>query len=227
MHVVDSIAALGADRDVVILYVYADEQVRRSLDDGLVEAMAPGSLLVIHTTGSPATAPAIADRRAPRGIGVVDAAGSGGPALGCRRHAQPLPRRREVGGDVERCRQVFVAYASNITHFGALGSGQMVKLVNNLLFGCHIELALEAARLAGAFGIDATDLARTLHTCSGQSYSLDLVAMMGSAENLLATAGRFVHKDVVVALDVAASIGAPLGSFEAVTTPLLDRTAPH
>jgi 3-hydroxyisobutyrate dehydrogenase-like beta-hydroxyacid dehydrogenase len=226
VEVVDSVAALGAGRDFVLVYVYADEQVRSvALDDGLVDAMPPGSLLVIHTTGSPATAAAIADVARPRGIGVVDAAGSGGPA-----QVADGTLNLFLGGDpehVERCRPLFAAYASNVTHFGALGTGQMVKLVNNLLFGCHVELALEAARLAGAFGIDAAELARTLHTCSGQSYSLDLVAAMGSAENLVAAAGRFVHKDVLVARDVAAGIGASLGTFDVVTVPLLERTRPH
>jgi 3-hydroxyisobutyrate dehydrogenase-like beta-hydroxyacid dehydrogenase len=81
VQVIDSVAGLGADRDVVIVYVYADEQVRLvSLDDGLVDAMAPGSVLVIHTTGDPSTARAIAARAIARGVGVIDAPGSGGPA---------------------------------------------------------------------------------------------------------------------------------------------------
>lgn len=49
---------------------------------------------------------------------------------------------------------------------------------------------------------------------------------MGSADALIAPAGPYIHKDVLVARNVAASIGAPLGTFDAVTTPLLQRTAP-
>ena len=226
VEVVPSVSALAADRDVVVLYVFADEQVRAvALDDGLVDAMSPGSLLVIHTTGSPATAQAIAARANDRGVGVLDAPGSGGPE-----QVADGTLNLFVGGDatdLERCRPVFAAYTSHVTHFGALGSGQMVKLLNNLLFGAHVELAIEAARLAGAFGIDAAEVARVLHTCSGQSFSLDLIASMGSAENLVAGAGPYIHKDVVVARDVAASIDAPLGTFDAVTAPLLERTRPH
>jgi 3-hydroxyisobutyrate dehydrogenase-like beta-hydroxyacid dehydrogenase len=226
VEVVDSVPAVAANREVVLLYVYADEQVRRvALDDGLVDAMAPGSLLVIHTTGSPATARAIAASANARGVGVVDAPGSGGPA-----QVADGTLNLFVGGDpadVERGRRLFAAYTSKVTHFGTLGSGQIVKLLNNLLFGAQVELAVEAARLAGSFGIDAAELAQVLHTCSGQSFSLDLIASMGSAENLVGAAGEYIYKDVLVAREVAASIDAPLGTFDAVTAPLLERTRPR
>jgi hypothetical protein len=39
-------------------------------------------------------------------------------------------------------------------------------------------------------------------------------------------AGRFVHKDVVVAQSVADDLGASLGTIGALTTPLLERTRP-
>lgn len=224
VDIVATPAALGASCDVVLVYVFADEQVHSvAFDDALLAAMGPGSVLVVHTTGSPATAQAIA-AAAPPGVGVLDAAGSGGPADVAAGRLNLF-----VGGDaahLERCRPVFEAYTSTITHFGPVGAGQTVKLVNNLLFGSHVQLALDACRLAAAAGVDAAELARVLHTCSGQSYSLDLVATMGSADQLLAAAGRFIHKDVVVARAVAAELGAPLGAFDAVTTALLERTSP-
>jgi 3-hydroxyisobutyrate dehydrogenase-like beta-hydroxyacid dehydrogenase len=226
VEVVGSVRALGATRDVVLIYVYSDEQVRTvALDDGLVDAMMAGTLLVIHTTGSPATAQAIDARAGARGVDVIDAPGSGGPAT-----VADGTLNLFVGGDedaVERARALFAAYTSTVTHFGALGTGQIVKLINNLLFGAHVELAIEASRLSSAFGIDPATLARTLHTCSGQSFSLDLVAAMGSPETLVAGAGRFIHKDVLVASEVAAGIGAELGTFAAVTAPLLERTRPR
>ena len=50
---------------------------------------------------------------------------------------------------------------------------------------------------------------------------------MGSAQALLDLAGRFVHKDVVVARDLAADLGIDLGTLEPVTDRVLDRTAPR
>ncbi len=68
------------DAEAVVLCVFTDEQVRQvCLADGLVAAMPAGSTLVLHTTGSPRTAEAIAEHAAPRGVEVVDAPVSGGP----------------------------------------------------------------------------------------------------------------------------------------------------
>lgn len=103
--------------------------------------------------------------------------------------------------------------ATPTMRIGIVGTGEMGRpLVDRLL--------------TAGFGIDEAHLARVLHTCSGQSYSLDLVAAMGSSDQLIAAAGRFIHKDIVVARQVAASIGASLGTIDAGTEPLLERTRP-
>ncbi|MFC5745668.1 NAD(P)-dependent oxidoreductase [Actinomadura rugatobispora] len=223
---VGAVTELAGVADVVLVYVYSDEQVREVvLESGLADAMAEGSLLVVHTTGSPLTVEAIDARVRPRGVGVVDAPGSGGPA-----QVADGSLTLFAGGDtehVERCRPLFAAYAAQVVHFGALGSGQKVKLLNNLLFGAHIELALEAARLSDSFGIDQARLAAALHTCSGASYALDLVAQLGSAQTLVQSAGRFVHKDVLMAQKVAEELDAPLGTISALTAPLLEKTRPR
>jgi len=220
---VDSLTALGAGRDVWSVYVYRDEEVREvAFTDGLADAMEPGSVLLVLTTGSPRTVEHIDARVRARGVGVVDAPGSGGPA-----QVQNGTLTLFVGGadeHVAKCRPVLESYATQIVHFGALGAGQRVKLLNNLLFGANVELAVEAARVAAEFGIDPLLLARTLHSCSGANYALDLVAGMGSAEALVSAVGHFVHKDVLIARDVAAELGVDLGTIAAVTAPLVEGT---
>jgi 3-hydroxyisobutyrate dehydrogenase-like beta-hydroxyacid dehydrogenase len=220
-EMVDSIEGLAKGREIVILFVFTDEQVRKiALDDSLVDAMEPGSILVVHTTGSPRTVEAIATHAAARGVLVVDAPVSGGPSKISAGNITLL-----VGGkadDVERCRPVFACYANPVLHVGTLGMGQRVKLINNLMFGAHIQLAIEAARLGRTFGIDAGELARILGHCSGNSAALEIVAMMGSPEVLMARAGRFVHKDVLVASRLADELGAELGLLATVTAPLLE-----
>ncbi|MBO0866804.1 MAG: NAD(P)-binding domain-containing protein, partial [Mycobacterium sp.] len=75
--VVDT-AEVGGQAEVVVVCVFSDEQVRQvCLDGDLLETMAPGSALVVHTTGSPRTAQTIAERA--NGVDVVDAPVSGGP----------------------------------------------------------------------------------------------------------------------------------------------------
>lgn len=216
--------AIGAD--VVIVYVLTDEQVTAvAIDDGVADAMEPGSTLLLATTCSPTTARAVAAHVASRGAATLDAPASGGPERLADGTLTVF-----AGGDgavLDRCRPVLDAYATTVAHVGPVGAGQLVKLLNNLLFGAHVELAVEAARLGAGFGLDPAALAQTLHTCSGSSYALDLIGVMGSAEALLQRGGAFIHKDVQLARDTAATIGAELGSIGAIVGPLLARTAAY
>jgi 3-hydroxyisobutyrate dehydrogenase-like beta-hydroxyacid dehydrogenase len=222
---VDDVALLARDRDVVVVYVYNDDQVRELLLNGpLAEAMEPGSVVVVHTTGSPRTVEAIDTRFGPLGVGVVDAPGSGGPA-----QVSSGSLTLFVGGHspiVEQCLPLFEAYASQVVHFGGPGSGQKAKLLNNLLFGAHVELALEVARMSEAMDIDPVLLTDTLRTCSGASYALELLSLMGSPSAVLSGAGWTIHKDVSYALDLLSQMQAELGSFEEVVRAALVRTEP-
>jgi 3-hydroxyisobutyrate dehydrogenase len=83
---VSNLADVARNADVVIVCVFTDEQARQvCLDGDLVSALARGAVLVIHTTGSPRTAEAIAER----GIQVV------GDAV--RRRRRPRGGAREAG----------------------------------------------------------------------------------------------------------------------------------
>lgn len=219
---VESCTAVAAGQDAVLVYVYSDEQARSVLlEDGLADAMEPGSTVVVCTTGSPRTVEDVQERVRGRGVAVLDAPATGGPAQVADGTLTVF-----VGGDagtVERCRSVLEAYASTVVHFGPLGSGQRVKLLNNLLFGAHIELAVEAARLCAEFGIEPARFATALADGSGHSFALGLVGRIGSAEGLVAGAGPYVRKDVVVARAVAGDLGIHLGTIGSATEPLLDR----
>lgn len=219
--VVDSTEAMAVGQDVVVVYLYSDEQVVR-LGPGIVDAMDRGSLLVVSTTGSPRSAAALAERARARGVGFVDAPGSGGPAQVADGTLSVF-----VGGtddDVARARTFFDAYAANVGHFGPAGSGQKVKLLNNLLFGAHVELAAEAGRLCAAMGLSEAEVLRTLHGCSGASAAIDMASATGSTEELVALAARFVHKDVELSRGLADDLGIDLGSLGPVADRVLERT---
>jgi 3-hydroxyisobutyrate dehydrogenase-like beta-hydroxyacid dehydrogenase len=150
-------ADVGRDAGAVLVCVYTDEQVRDvCLDGPLLGAMPRGSVLVVHTTGRPGTAEAIAARAAPLGIGVADAPVSGGP------HDAAAGRLTLfVGGSddvVERIGPVLRCYADPVLHVGPVGHGQRVKLVNNALFAAQIGLVAEAVRLGARLGVSEAAL---------------------------------------------------------------------
>src|ERR1700761_7834646 len=70
---VTDLADIGPNADVVLVCVFADEQVQQvCLQSNLLSTMRPGSLLVIHTTGSPRTAHSVAAQAKSHGVDVLD-----------------------------------------------------------------------------------------------------------------------------------------------------------
>lgn len=199
---VDEIAAVGAAADVVVICVFTDEQVHEiCLTGDLIAAMPSGSALVLHTTGSPRTVEAIAERAAPRGVDVLDAPVSGGP-----HNAAAGELTLFVGGsddEVTRVRPVLSCYGDPILHVGPLGSGQKVKLVNNALFAAQIGLLSNSVELAARLGVEESALLTALPHGSAASRVLDIVAAGGSVASFIETAGEFVGKDVAVIRAVA------------------------
>jgi len=204
-------AADGAE--AVLVCVFTDEQVQEvCLTTGLLGAMPAGSALVIHTTGSPRTAENIADRAAPFGISVVDAPVSGGP------HDIAAARLTLFAGGtpvaVEQVRPALASYADPILHVGPLGAGQRVKLINNALFAAHLGLLTSAVDLATQLGVPEPVLLDALPHGSAASRALTAVASRGSVTAFAASVGDFLAKDMEVARDTAAALGASLGPLD-------------
>jgi 2-hydroxy-3-oxopropionate reductase len=199
---------LSGQAEVVVICVFSDEQVRQvCLDGGLT--MAPGSTLVVHTTGSPRTVERIA---AVTDAAMVDAPVSGGP-----HNAAAGDLTLFVGGAddaVERVRPVLSCYGKPVLHVGPLGAGQKVKLVNNALFAAHIGLLSASVNLAERLGVPEPTLLSALPHGSAASRVLDLVAAGGSVASFTQTAGEFVGKDLAVVRGVAAELGSDLGVLE-------------
>jgi 3-hydroxyisobutyrate dehydrogenase-like beta-hydroxyacid dehydrogenase len=173
--------------------------------------MPEGSVLVLHTTGSPRTAQAIAasDIARARNIGVLDAPVSGGPHDIAAGHLTLL-----VGGDqarLDRAKPVLDAYGDPVLHLGPVGSGQAVKLVNNALFAANIGLVAAAAGLGNQLGIDERALLSALQHGSSSSRALAGAAARGSAAGFATAIAEFLGKDVAVVRTVAAEFGTDLG----------------
>jgi 3-hydroxyisobutyrate dehydrogenase-like beta-hydroxyacid dehydrogenase len=224
-----TVAATVRDADAVFIVVLRDEQVRSVClgPDGAIAAMKPGAVLVQHTTSDPATAQLLVEAGTDRGIGVLDAALSGGP------HDIAAGRLTLwVGGDealLEQTRPLLEAYASPIMLVGPPGNGQRVKLVNNSLFVAQVGLAIDAVRLAGSLGIEEKAILSAVQHGSGASRALAVVAGGGSVDAVADRLADLMLKDVTVVREVARSAGADLGvigtvlSSEAVEKKVLQR----
>lgn len=210
---VSDLVAVAAGADVVLVCVFTDEQVREvCLGSELLAEMPGGSIVVVHTTGSPRTAEAVAARAALRGISVIDAPVSGGP------HDVAAGRvTLFVGGSddaVARIEPVLRSYGDPVLHVGKAGAGQCVKLVNNALFAAQIGLLADAARLGSELGIAENVLLTALSHGSSASRALAGAVSRGSVTAFAEAVGDFLKKDVEAVRTAAADLGGDLRTLE-------------
>jgi 3-hydroxyisobutyrate dehydrogenase-like beta-hydroxyacid dehydrogenase len=210
---VTDLADVGAEADVVVVCVFTDEQVQQvCLESVLFSTMRPGSVLVIHTTGSPRTAESVAAEAASHGVDVIDAPVSGGPHDIAAGQVTLFVGGSDVA--VGHARPVLASYGDPILHVGPIGAGQGVKLVNNTLFAAQIGLLHEAVRLGDRLGIDEQRLLDAIGHGSGASKVASIVGARGSVDAFIEMVGEFVGKDVAVVRKTAAELGSDLGLLD-------------
>jgi 3-hydroxyisobutyrate dehydrogenase len=206
-------AELGAASDLVCLCVVGDADVEEVLggDDGVLAGITEGGIVAIHSTVHPDTCRQLAEAAAAQSVSVIDAPVSGGAPAVAEKRLLVM-----VGGDsdvVERCRPVFESYANPIVHLGGLGSGQVAKLLNNLLFTANLATAKTTLDLGEALGASATSLADVLSRGSGNSFALNVVGGSGGdLSGLAGMAGALLQKDVRLVADIAEKAGASPGA---------------
>jgi 3-hydroxyisobutyrate dehydrogenase-like beta-hydroxyacid dehydrogenase len=168
-----TISDLGRRSDYVGICVTNDADVLSVVDAPLLDAMRHGSTVAIHSTVSPATCEQIRTRAVERGVQVIDA-----PVARDRADQDAARFTLLVGGDpaaVDTNRPVLEAMADFVIHFGPLGSGQLMKLLNNTLAVNNLALALEALDAGSRIGLDRNAILEALRHTSGGSPMVDLV----------------------------------------------------
>lgn len=101
-------------------------------------------------------------------------------------------------------------FASEVTHCGPVGAGQIVKILNNMVVVQTVVALSEAAAIAAAAGIDATALFETFAKGSADSFALrnhglKAVAPASFPQRVFPT--DYMLKDVGYALAMAADGG--------------------
>jgi len=178
--------------------------------DGVLEGAMRGCVLIDTSTVSPSTIKRIAAIARERGVEVLDAPVSGGVA-----GARAATLTVMVGGDkgvFERCQEVLSVIGKNVYHVGDVGSGNAVKLVNNLMSLVSVLALSEGMVLGTKAGVDPETLHRVIKVSTGSSYALEV-----KLPNLISK-GRFeagfaidlACKDLRLAIDLGREMGVPL-----------------
>ncbi|WP_341501618.1 3-hydroxyisobutyrate dehydrogenase [Gallaecimonas sp. GXIMD4217] len=185
-------------------------------DEGLLNQVAPGTLLIDSSTIDAATAKLVHQAAADKGLDFVDAPVSGGTA-----GAQAGTLTFIVGGSdqaFERARPVLDAMGANIFHAGGDGAGQVAKICNNMLLSVLMAGTCEALKLGMKHGLDAKVLSDIMKVSSGGNWVLDKYnPVPGVMENAPASKGysggfmsQLMSKDLELAMGAAGEVAQPV-----------------
>jgi 3-hydroxyisobutyrate dehydrogenase-like beta-hydroxyacid dehydrogenase len=166
----ESPAETADGADVIAVCVVDDAQATAVItgENGLCALLRDGQTVVLHSSVRPETAVALASAVRACGADLLDA-----PVSGSRPAVEAGTLTVMVGGEaatLERARPVLDAYAERIFHLGPVGTGQSMKLVNNVMLHLNHLVALEALRLAAAEGIAEADAVEVVNASSGRSW---------------------------------------------------------
>ena len=160
-----------ADCGVVALAVPDDAAVESVLEgaDGLLGAvLAPGSIVIVHSTVLPRTAQRLADAAAEHDIGLLDAPVSGGDERALEGDLTVM-----IGGEgavLERARPLLECVGSELLHVGPAGTGAATKLANQLMMFAALAGTHEALELAGRYGVGEHAVLAAASTSTGDSW---------------------------------------------------------
>ena len=158
----DSSSSVAAESDIVFINVSDTHDVAEVIlgNNGIIEGIRPGSVVVDMSTISPSVTRTFAERLAEKDVHMLDAPVSGG-----EKGAIDGTLSIMVGGKpaiFERVKPLFDVMGKNIVHIGDHGAGQVAKSCNQVVIAQAIAAIGEAYLLARASGVDPVKVREAL-----------------------------------------------------------------
>ena len=225
-----SVAEVARRAEIVFLCLPGEPQVRAvclGAGGGLAALVEPGQTVVDMSTCPVALARELHQAFGARGAAFADA-----PIARTAQAARDGTLSIMVGGDpalFARLRPLLGCMGSEVTHCGAVGAGQAVKLMNNMVVAQTVVALAEALAVARASGaVEPRVLFETLAKGSADSFVLRNHGMKSLLPDHHPTEGafptRYILKDLSYAIQLAESAGVTLEQA-ATTRRLLEATA--
>jgi len=204
-----ALAAQGAD--VVCCCVGNDDDLRSVVlgAEGAFACMAPSSLFIDHTTASAEVARELAAEATRLQIGFVDAPVSGGQAGA--ENGQLAIMCGGSDGDYGRAEKIMAAYAKSMTHLGAVGAGQLTKMVNQICIAGLVQGLSEAINFGLNSGLKMENVIEVISKGAAQSWQMEnrYKTMINDKFNF-GFAVDWMRKDLKIAIDEAKKNNSPL-----------------
>lgn len=201
-----SLGDLATTSDALLLSLPTSDIIEKVVAEA-AESLTSGRLILDTSTAEPASSRRLHAEMAARGISYLDAPVSGGPTAA--RNGQLLVMVGGAESDLNRAAAVLQAIARQVVHCGGPGTGNVTKLVNNLLCAAHLTLAGEALALAEAGDLQPEALLAALNVGSGRSGVTELNLPRWVLSNSFDSGFSMglMRKDVGLALKLASEVG--------------------
>ena len=177
--------------------------------DGIIAAARLGLIYVDLSTNFPSVARRVCAALAAHGVVMLDAPVSGGVA-GAERGTLAVM----VGGEkpaFDICRPLLAHIGANIYHVGAIGSGCVAKLVNNMLAFVNTVAACEGMLLGVKAGVEPQMLHDIIQTSSGASWAMrQFPQKIFAGDYSPGFTIDLAHKDLRLALEMGDELSVPL-----------------
>ena len=154
---------ISKNNDIIILCLDKTESVKEVVfgKDGIVNNANDNTIILdLSTTLANETINFANQLHKKTGAAWIDAPVSGGPDKALEGNLAIM-----VGGDekvVENIKPILEAISSKYTYFGASGSGQIVKMINQIIVLNNYTILAEAASFAKAWNVDASKIPQAL-----------------------------------------------------------------
>ncbi len=204
-------ADVAAEVDWLFMSLPDTEVVEKAIfgEKGVAQGAKPGLVLVDLSTISYIPTLEIHRKLAERGVLFADAPVSG---MGARAKEGKLTVM--FGGEeglFQTLRPAFAAIGNQIVYMGAVGSGQLTKLINQLLFNISCAGLAEVLPMAVKLGLDPEKVAQVVTTGTGRSFAADFFIPL-TLENRFDEGYpvKSAYKDMISAAEISAHKGIPL-----------------
>lgn len=156
-------SAVANECNLIFICVDKTENVEEVVfgENGVIQNASKNSIIVDLSTTSADKTILFADKvKLKKKVSWVDAPVSGGPSKALDGSLAIM-----IGGDSKNIKlitPVLDKLSSNFTHFGPVGSGQIVKMINQILVLNNYAILAEALSFAEGYGIDASKIPEAL-----------------------------------------------------------------
>lgn len=210
-EIAESPSEVAKRTDIIIIMVTDGPDVEQVLfgKGGIIEGCRGGQIIIDMGTNSPEYSVSFSERLKACGAEFLDAPVTGGD-VGAKEGTLTIM----VGGDreiFERIKHVLEAMGKTIVYAGPVGSGQKLKLVNQVSVALQMVALVESLELAKASGLNVEDVYKVLSTGGARSFTVESYMpriMKGDMEPGFKAA--HLKKDLGYAVRLASYLNVPL-----------------